>query len=104
MKIIGIIISTLAMFFMSPVMAQQDTCIVWGEIAAKIMASRQDGKPPSYWMEKLVKPEQSADMNQFMTSVILGAYDLPRYGNKSDKAAAIQDYRSAMEAVCYDAK
>ena len=103
MKNLGIIAAMVGMFATSPLTAQQDTCVTLGLIAASIMESRQAGKPPSYWMEILSNLNDTPPgTNQFITAIIMSAYDIPRYKTAADRAAAVQEHRSAMEAICYD--
>ena len=79
--------------------AQQATCADWGSLAETIMEQRQKGAAMSGLMS-LVDGMDGADM---VRAIIRDAYNRPRYMTREMQLMEIQDFRNAVEAVCYQA-
>ncbi len=89
-----------AIFFaLSPITAQAQgaTCADLGSLAETIMTQRQNGVPMSRLMS-IVEDNGGSDMARAM---IRDAYNRPRYMTREMQVVEIQDFRNAIEAVCY---
>lgn len=91
-----LLISTLA--FAAPTLAQTaaETCPVIGELAESIMEARQSGVSVSDMMAV-------ADGNEFFEGLVLTAFESPRYTTEEYRLREAQDFRNAVEAMCYSA-
>ena len=73
-----------------------DPCVIWGDLAENAMTARQAGVPMSTSM--------SVSTNDLVREVIMGAYDVPRFGSEGFQRREIQDYRNEWERQCYRAE
>lgn len=83
----------------SPAWAEEpkDTCLSLGELAQTMMEHRQAGTSISTLMPHL-------NGNKAATSMLVSAYEEPRYSSDEYQTRAIQDFRNDWETACYMAK
>lgn len=75
--------------------ATTDTCKILGDLAETIMDRRQEGVALSRLM--------TITDEDFIKSIILLAYDQPRYSSPEYQRDASRDFRNAIETGCYQA-
>lgn len=94
-----------ALISASPAVAQgQNNCATIGEMAYSIMQGRQNGVPMSGYMDAISNtPDIDPFLAEFMGAVVLDAYDESRFINELDKIDAAEEFRNAIEALCYQA-
>jgi len=73
------------------------SCASFGDLAVTIMTGRQNGVALSTMME-------IAAGNDIVRSIILSAYDKPRYSTPSVQNETIQDFRNDVELACYNSQ
>ena len=78
---------------------QQAPCADWGSLAEIIMEQRQSGASMSGLMS-IVEGMDAADL---VRAMIRDAYNRPRYMTREMQVMEIQDFRNAIEALCYQA-
>lgn len=85
-----------AMLVATPVVSQEDPCVVLSELAAQIMQNRQGGVPLSDMM-------RIAGDNEMVRAMVLEAYNQPRFNTSSYQLEAIQDFSDSIAFICYNA-
>jgi hypothetical protein len=75
----------------------QVSCKQLGELAYILMQLRQKGGSISRSME-------IADGNTLIESMVISAYELPRYSSLEYQQKAAEDFRNIYEAACYSAQ
>lgn len=87
----------------SPAGAAEDldaVCSMMGTMAKEIMLTRQAGVPMSEVRGKLLA-QPSNPANQLIATVILEAYQEPRYSVEENQQRAADDFRNKVELSCY---
>ena len=82
-----------AALWVTPVFAQEDPCIILGELAATIMELRQGGAN----MGDVI----SLSDNELARMLVIEAYDTPRFSTEGYKQQAIADFANGVMVVCY---
>ena len=79
--------------------AQRDQalCTTLGEFAGSIMESRQVGIP----LSKMLEAVAEGGKDTLSRSLILAAYDTPRYNGATYRQRAIDEFRNDIEIRCY---
>lgn len=80
----------------TPVVSQEDPCVVLSDLAEQIMENRQGGVPLSDMMRI------SGD-NEMIRTMVLEAYNQPRFNTSSYQLEAIQDFSDSIALICYNA-
>lgn len=84
--------------------AAEDVCAIVGEIAMKVMNSRQNGVPMSDAMRRIT---DASSGNEAMTAlgraIVLDAYAVSQYSAPENRKQAEIDFRNAAELACYNA-
>lgn len=72
------------------------TCAKLGGVAEKTMIKRQEGFP----MQKLMEVVAVGDLREMMESLIIAAYDSPRYATAGMQQKAVEDFRNDVYLQC----
>jgi hypothetical protein len=94
----------LALAIAPPVHANADRtafCAAVGALAYDIMRRRQDGLAMTFQMEASQSVDSSPEMHSLASSLILGAYDVPRWNSDLTRRRAAEDYRNDVEVACF---
>jgi len=75
----------------------QTLCTTLGEFAGSIMESRQVGIP----LSKMLEAVAEGGKDTLSRSLILAAYDTPRYNGATYRQRAIDEFRNDIEIRCY---
>ena len=79
----------------TPLTAETDTCKLLGDVAETAMDRRQEGVSLSTLMGVI-----DGDL---VKSIIILAYEQPRYSSPEYQRRASEDFRNDVEAACYGA-
>jgi len=79
----------------------ESLCPSIGELAGLIMETRQIGARMSELMAIMPSGDENAELRAVTRSMILAAYDSPRYYGDRARVEAVQEFRSEWELVCY---
>jgi hypothetical protein len=84
----------------APVAAAADTrmCPTMGDLAESVMSSRQAGIAMSAMLDALPDDPLAANL---IRTVVVAAFDQPRYFTESMQRRAEQDFRADIERLCY---
>jgi len=72
---------------------KQERCTLIGKLAAIIMENRQEGVD----MSKLMEISET----ELVQSLVIFAYEMPRYSSEDYKRTAVQDFANEAMGVCY---
>ena len=76
---------------------EAEACTTLGEFAGSIMESRQVGIP----LSKMLEAVAEGGKDTLSRSLILAAYDTPRYNGATYRQRAIDEFRNDIEIRCY---
>lgn len=71
-----------------------EICTGWGQVAENVMWGRQLGAAMSDYMAV-------AEGNAMLQAIVTDAYAQPRYQTDAAQIRAVEDFRSAIELVCF---
>ena len=95
----------LAVAIHAPAMAQDAdqpvTCADMGNLAESIMVARQNGIPISQLVVIIDAAEDSPGANRLYRSIVLEAYERPRFMSASSRTRSIEDFRNDIETFCF---
>jgi hypothetical protein len=74
-------------------------CTQFGKLAEAVMVNRQKGISLTTQIEK-VAPKEAGPTRDLIASVIIAAYDAPRYHAPENQRRAAEDFRNEAEAQC----
>lgn len=77
-----------------------DACTIFAKTAGVIMKARQAGVPMSNLLNAHAKIESSEEIRQLMRTIVIDAYDSPRFQTKEYQFNAEMDYRNNIHVAC----
>jgi hypothetical protein len=79
----------------------QNPCMVVSDMAKAMMTNRQAGVPLSEIIAKMdADKEMPESVRTMMTSIVMAAYDEPKFNSPDNQQEAINEFSSAMMLQC----
>lgn len=97
---VGLMLASISAFSAgSAISAETELCSVLGGLAEEVMAARQRGVDASALVEKLSQPQFEV-YYEFSLSLVIAAYDKPRYSTDKMIESEISDFKNLIYVQC----
>lgn len=99
-NIFSILLLNICLFHNSPSYSNT-LCEYLGDMANTVMNSRQEGAAMSDMMKHFYNDDTMPTLKDMHKSIIISAYEIPRYSTNEMQHKATQDFRNIVELNCY---
>lgn len=80
---------------------RNELCAMIGELAEVTMRARQGGVPMSQLMGILGNSDAPQEVASLVNSMVVMAYEQPRYRTAAVQADTVSDFRDRFEVMCF---